>query len=270
MGTQKLNSNAVEKALRILMAFCPRNSEMGTVDLSRKTGFHIATVNRILQTLARNRFLSQNPLTRKFSLGPSVFDLGEAAIESLSDNLLHKVLPYLNELCERVRETVVLELISGASGIVAYVVQGKQTLGIRAHIGGRLPTHAAAGAKAIIAFSSPEMRESVLSKNLRRVTDNTITDPAQLRRHLEKIRKQGVSFCEEEIDMGVNAIGIPLFNHKHQPEAAIVVVGPSTRVKCHVKSPMVAELRKTASMIAVQLFHQRPNDQNGILGPVSS
>ena len=81
MEKQKLNSNAVEKALCILMAFYPRNSEMGTVDLSRKTGFHIATVNRILQILARNRFLSQNPLTRKFNLGPSVFALGEAAID---------------------------------------------------------------------------------------------------------------------------------------------------------------------------------------------
>ena len=127
--TQKLNSNAIEKALRILMAFYPRNSEMGTVDLSRKTGFHIATVNRILQILARNRFLSQNPLTRKFNLGPSVFALGEAAIESLSDNLLHKALPHLNELCERVRETVVLELISGAGSIVAYVAQGSRPWG---------------------------------------------------------------------------------------------------------------------------------------------
>jgi len=270
MEKNRLNSNAVEKALRILMAFYPQNSEMGTVDLAQKTGFHTATVNRILRILAQNSFLYQNPLTRKFNLGSSVFALGEAAIESLSDNLLHKALPYLNELCERVRETVVLELISGAGSIVAYVAQGKQTLGIRANIGGRLPTHAAAGAKAIIAFSSQEIRENFLNKSLRRFTGNTITDPAELRRQFEKIRKQGVSFCEEEIDIGVNAVGVPIFNHKDKPEAAIVVVGPSTRVKCNVKSPMVAELRKTASTIAAQLFHQKSIGKNGKPGPANS
>ena len=260
MEKHRLNSNAVEKALRILMAFYPQNSEMGTVDLARKTGFHTATVNRILRILAQNSFLYQNPLTRKFNLGSSVFALGEAAIESLSDNLLHKALPYLNELCERVRETVVLELISGESGIVAYVAQGKQTLGIRANIGSRLPTHAAAGAKAIIAFSTPKMTENFLKKNLRRFTHKTITDPDKLRGHLQKIRKQGVSFCREEIDLGVNAVGVPIFNHKNKPEAAVVVVGPSQRVKCNVKSPMVAEIHKTASAIAAQLFHRDSTD----------
>ncbi len=260
MNKNGLNLNAIEKALRILMAFYPRNAERGTVDLSRQTGFHPATVNRILQILARNRFLYQNPLTRKFNLGPSMFALGETAIESLNDNLLHKALPYLNELCERVRETVVLEVMSGGSALAAYVAQGKQTLGIRANIGGRLPMHAAAGAKAIIAFSSQEIQESLLNRSLRRFTDKTITDPATLRRHLEKIRKRGVSFCEEEADVGVNAIGVPVFDHKNKPVAAVVVVGPSTRVKCNVESPVVAELRKTASTITAQLFHHRSID----------
>ena len=269
MEKPKLNSNAIEKALRILMAFYPRNSEMGTVSLSRKTGFHIATVNRILQTLARHRFLFQNPSTRKFNLGPSVFALGEAAIESLSDNILRQALPYLNELCEKLRETVVLEVISGDIGIAAYVVQGKQTLGIRANIGSRLPTHAAAGAKAIIAFSTEGVIESFLKSSLRRFTHKTITDPEKLRGELQKIRKQRVSFCREEIDPAVNAIGVPIFNHKNRPEAAVVVVGPSQRVKCNVKSPMVAEIQKTASMITAQLFHREFDGFTNTRGPAN-
>jgi DNA-binding IclR family transcriptional regulator len=63
-----------------------------------------------------------------------------------------------------VRETVILEVISGENGIVVYAAQGKQTIGIRANIGSRLPTHAAAGAKAIIAFSSPETVDAFLKK----------------------------------------------------------------------------------------------------------
>ena len=76
--------NAIEKAVSILMAFKTNGSEMGTVALSQKTGFHTATVNRILQNLTRKRFIQQNPLTRKFSPGPSIVSLGQVAIESLS------------------------------------------------------------------------------------------------------------------------------------------------------------------------------------------
>jgi DNA-binding IclR family transcriptional regulator len=253
MEKNRLNSNAVEKALRILMAFYPQNSEMGTVDLTRKTGFHTATVNRILRILAQNRFLYQNPLTRKFNLGPSVFALGEASIKSLSDNVLHKALPYLNELCERVRETVILELISGSSSIVAYVAQGKQTLGIRANIGSRLPTHAAAGSKAIIAFSAPETWDSFLNKKMTCFTKRTIMDPEKLKRELRKIRKEGVAFTREEIDEGVNAIGVPILSYKNQPAGAVVVVGPSSRIKCHLGSPLVAELKKTVSAMCAHL-----------------
>lgn len=250
MDKNRLNSNAIEKALCILMAFYPQNSEMGTVELSRKMGFHPATVNRILQILARNRFLFQNPLSRKFNLGPSVFALGEAAIESLNDNLLHKALPYLDELCEKVRETVVLEVISGENGIVVYVAQGKQTIGIRANIGSRLPIHAAAGAKAIIAFSSPETVDAFLKKRMRHFTKKTITNPQKLKLELEKIRKEGVAFTREEIDVGVNAIGAPILNYKNQPLGAVVIVGPCSRIKCNKRSPLVSVLKETVSAIS--------------------
>ena len=248
-----MSLNAIEKALRILLAFYPRNSEMGTVDLSRKTGFHIATVNRILRILARNHFLYQNPLSRKFNLGPSVFALGEAAIESLTDNLLPKALPYVSELCEKVRETVVLEVISGEIDTIVYVAQGKQTLGIRASIGSRMPTHAAAGAKAIIAFSSPKTIDAFLKKKMQRFTKNTITDPRKLKLEIEKIRKEGVAFTREEMDIGVHAIGAPILNYRNQPVGAVVIVGPCSRIKCNKRSPLVSVLKETVSAISAYI-----------------
>lgn len=75
------------------------------------------------------------------------------------------------------------------------------------------------------------------------------------RRDLEKIKKQGIGFCQEEIDIGINAIGVPIFNHKNEPAASIVTIGPSPRIQCKIKSPIVAELRKAAFEIAAQLFH---------------
>jgi DNA-binding IclR family transcriptional regulator len=84
-------------------------------------------------------------------------------------------------------------------------------------------------------------------------TKRTITDPEKLKRELRKIRKEGVAFTREEIDEGVNAIGVPILSYKNQPAGAVVVVGPSSRIKCHLGSPLVAELKKTVSAMCAHL-----------------
>ena len=253
MKGKKSKPNAIEKALFILKAFYPRNAEMGTVEVSQKTGLEVPTVNRILKVLARNRFLHQNPLTKKFQLGPSILSLGEAARESLNNNLLRMAIPYLDELCHNVSETVVLEVLLGESGIAAYVVQGRQTISIRASVGTRLPTHAAAGSKAILAFSSPETVKGFLERKLSRFTDTTITKPEKLLLEIETIRKEGVAYSREEIDVGVNAIAMPILTYEKLPVAAVTVVGPSTRVLCNKESSVVAELSKTVAIISAHL-----------------
>jgi DNA-binding IclR family transcriptional regulator len=249
-------SNAVEKALEILMAFSPTNLELGTTDLNRITGFHLATVSRTIQLLTRKGFLQQNPLTRKFRLGLSIFSLGQTAMESVSDGLTNVALPVLGELGKKLGETVVIEMVSGGKGIIASVVQGAKASSIRGHVGGRVAVHAGAGTKTILAYSKQEVVEDILKNKLARLTYKTITDPEKFRRHLERIRKKGVGFCQEEIDIGINAVGVPIFNHKNEPAGSAVVIGPSPRIKCNVKSPLVAELRKAASEIEALLFHQ--------------
>ncbi len=248
--------NAVEKALEILMAFSPTNLELGTTDLKRITGFHVATVSRTIQLLTRKGFLQQNPLTRKFRLGLSIFSLGQTAMESVSEGLTNVAMPVLGELGKKLGETVVIEMVSGSKGIITHVVQGSKASSIRGHIGGRVAIHAGAGTKTILAYSKQEVVEDILKNKLARLTHKTITDPKKFRRHIEKIKKQRVGFCQEEIDIGINAIGIPIFNHKNEPAGSVVVIGPSPRIKCEVKSPIVAELRKATSEIEAQLFHQ--------------
>ena len=255
MEHKNAKPTAIEKALDILLAFTPNNPDMGTVELSQKTGFHTATVNRTLKALTGKKFLYKNPITRKFSLGPAIFALGEAVLESVRGNLLPVAIPYIRELSQNLRETVVLEVLLGMSGIIAYVEQGDHTLNIRADIGGRVPTHASAGSKAIIAFSEQETVERFLKKKLERFTKTTITDPEKLRMQFKKIREDGVAFTKEEMNLGVNAIGGPVFNYENRPVAAIVVVGPASRVKCNKKSPMVAQLKETAFKISANLFH---------------
>jgi DNA-binding IclR family transcriptional regulator len=82
----------------ILMAFSSQGEEMGTVELSHKLGLHPATVSRLLQILRKKGFLDQIEGTRKFTFGPSLFELGKIIFRSIHPNLLSIAIPYLVSL----------------------------------------------------------------------------------------------------------------------------------------------------------------------------
>jgi IclR family KDG regulon transcriptional repressor len=250
-------TSSIEKALAILMEFTRSSHEMGTVELSQNLGFHAATVSRILQILKQKGFLQLNKRTRKFTLGPSTFELGKTIFRSFSGNLLNIAIPYLMDLCEEVGETVVLETISGKNPVVTYIVQGKRSLSVLPNIGDRVPIHVSPGAKAMIAFSGSKIIDGLLNKKMKSYTRYTITDRRTLKRQLNETKRLGVAFCREEMAIGVNAIGAPIFDHANRAVAAVVIAGLASRIKFDMESPLVMALRKTTRDISAQLFHQQ-------------
>jgi DNA-binding IclR family transcriptional regulator len=251
---QKFNS--IEKALTILSSFSPYNQEMGTIEISEKLGFHKATVSRILLNLARHSFLQQNPRTKKFMLGPYILKLARAINQSLHNNLVHIAKPYVDDLRDKLKEPVVLEVLSGKNTIIVYLAEGSRPVRLAGTVGDILPLHVAAGAKAILAYSSHDLRESLLEGELARFTPNTITDRNLLRGQFQEIRRQGFSFDAEEHDVGINAVGAPIFNSEEKAVAALVVAGPSQRITWGSGSKIVPLLKETAEKISAQLFHE--------------
>jgi DNA-binding IclR family transcriptional regulator len=241
--------------MEILLAFTPYNQEMGTVEISKKLGFHKATVSRILLTLIKYGFLQQNPQTKKFMLGPSITNLGWVANQFLNTNLVYIAKPYIDDLRNRLKETIVLEVLAGKGTVMVYIAEGPQPVRIAGTLGDGLPIHAAAGAKAILAFSPSEVRDNLFNGALLRFTPNTITNPEMFKRHLQDIRRQGFSFDNEEINVGINAIGAPIFNYEEKPVAAVVVAGPSPRVSWDSDSPIISPLKDTAAKISAQLHY---------------
>ena len=249
---------AVEKALDILIAFTPHNQEMGTVELSEKMGFHKSSTSRLLHVLARKEFLQQHPETKKFQLGPASMNLGLAIRKSLQSNLVHIAKPFMDELRDALNETIALEVFSGTNTILAGLSDGPHRINIAGNIGDILAVHAAAGAKAILAFSSSKVRDRILQEPLPRLTPNTVTDPSRLQEQFQNIIEHGISFDNEEHDIGTKAMGAPIFNYTGRPVAGIVVVGPSHRIKLEFDSPMAIHLKETAAAISSRLYYNGP------------
>lgn len=256
MNTNKNQPNAIEKALDILSAFTPHNPEMGTQQISTKLGLHKATASRILLILTRKGYLRQNPENKKFRLDRRALDLGRAVMNSLHDNLVMIAKPHIDRLRELLNETVTFEYLFGETTIMLYIAEGQRRHRIAGDVGDRLPIHATACAKAILAFSEPDVVESLLGDELefQTMTPNTITTIDQLHAQLAEARRLGYAYDNEEIDIGISAIGFPVFDHTDTPVAALAIVGPSHRIDPVENKDIVNLGHQTARKISALLL----------------
>ena len=256
MKTTAPTHSAVEKALKILLEFTPHNQALGTVDLSEKLDLHKSTVNRLLHVLNRFDFLEQDPRTKKFSLGKAAGEIGKAHNRSKDKHLIAAARPHIDDLRNRLQETVVLEVLSGNSTILAYVAEGPGPIYVREAVGERRPVHASAGGKLLLAFSSLETRTRHLSGNLPSMTPRTITDIDVLQVHLDKIQRQGYAIDNEEVHVGIRAVGAPVFSNKKDIIAAVVATGLVQKISLDQNSVHIAHVRAAAAWISSQLGNE--------------
>ena len=246
---------AVEKALAILTAFTPHNERIGSLALSRKLGYHPSTTSRLLKVLKKHGFVEQDPETKRFSLGRSNLFLAQAVIESLNTGLVALVRPYLDELRDRAKEGVGLEVWAGDTTTVAYMAPGPRIVRVSATPGAKMPVHVAVGARVIMAYLPAELQDDLLEGELRRYTPNTITDRRVLKRQLKEIRRKGIAFDRGELDQDVHAMAVPVFNYSKRPVAAAVIASPAYRMKPHLQGDTVPLLKETAAKISERLYY---------------
>jgi IclR family transcriptional regulator, KDG regulon repressor len=252
-------NGAIDKALTILTLFIPENLEMGTREISEKLGFHKATTSRILLTLTRRGFLQQDATTKMFKLGRSSLNLGQAVIEALRTGLVQLAKPYMDGLAADVQSSVVLEQLVNDKAIISDVAKGPRRIRVAGDVGDSVAINAAAGAKAMLAFSSPAVVERVIRRNseFQSLTPNTITRPDLFRRNLQDVRRNGYSLDNEEIDIGIKAIGVPIFDFRNTPVAALAVVFPAHRLGATIDPEILTKIKKTAEAISAAFFKMK-------------
>lgn len=226
---------------------------MGTVEIANSFAMNRSTVSRMLRVLKRQGFVRQNPENKKYALGPKINSLALAYRSSFISTVTEVARPVLDALRLTLDQTVVLETPATDHAMVAYVSEGLGPIRISARVGDRHAYHSAAGGKCLLAFSAEDRLQTVLSRDLPRLTANTITEPTEIQRELEKIRTAGFAFDNEENNEGICAFAVPLVDAEGLPVAAIVAAGPSHGVTWEKRTVFLKELRWAAEKISRML-----------------
>jgi IclR family acetate operon transcriptional repressor len=220
---------AVERSLGLLEKVVGAGGEIGVRELGQASGLPVGTTHRLLKALVKQGFVSHNPSTRRYGVGPTALAL--AAKIGSSRSLTQLAQPYLQKLVELTGESANLAALDGEGIIYLAHVEAARTVRMFTKVGNRVPLHATGTGKAILASMPLEKRRVLLAgQRLKRYTPNTITDRRVLEAELEAIRERGYAIDAGELEEGVHCIAVPVRDHGAEVTASISVSGPSSRL----------------------------------------
>jgi IclR family acetate operon transcriptional repressor len=243
MTTQTVR--AVERAIDVLDVIKTSGGAAGVSEISQEVGLAKSTVHRILVALSNKGVVHKDGDTELYSFGHKVFEFAFAA--SQYQDIVSLVIPYLEELRDRLDETAALALKIGLKYIYVAQVPSLHEYRVNPVLGIQYPLHWSGTGKAILAFVSDDELEKCLGVvPFLRSTARTVADPAMLLEQLKEIRRVGYSISFGERSEGAAAIASPIRDRRGLAQAAISIVGPELRFRQMDPSAMgkvVAEVR---------------------------
>ncbi len=221
-------STTVTKAMSIVDILADKAEVgIGLNELSLKIGMPKSSTHRYMATLLSVGLAEKNGEDR-FRLGSKVIELAGSFLAN--SDLRSASQSTMDELAEKTGETIHLAVPSGTGIVYIAKIESKHALGMSSHIGTRLPMYCTSLGKAILAFSSPDLLNSVLSETLEARTPKTITSPEELKTELVSVFSQGFALDNEENEPGICCVGAPIIDYSGKAIAAISISGPRERM----------------------------------------
>jgi DNA-binding IclR family transcriptional regulator len=230
----------------VLHAFTVEDTTLTFTELQRRTGLAKASLHRLLGDLVGARLLDRQ--RNRYRLSGMLFELGMRA--SVQRRLIEVAVPYLQTLCERTHETAHLGVREGDEVVYLSKIGGHRQADVPSRLGGRMPLHATAIGKVLLANVPAAERERLVNRRLRRLTPRTITAPGILDRQLVAAREQGVAYEFEESTIGIGCVAAPVLAADHRAIAAVSITGPLARFD---PARQVSAVKNAAGGIAAAL-----------------
>ena len=174
---------------------------------------------------------------KHYWLGHGALNVGHAY--AASTRLPRLLQPALDALCERTRESASLAVLHDDVAVIAARSTARRTLRIGLGVGSHLPLYCSAAGRALLAPLPGARAEALMgSVPLARLTPRTVVDVGRLRKLLQEVTQRGYAVCDEEIELGVRSIAVPLVDRAGATVAAMTI---STRAERMTLGEMVAE-----------------------------
>jgi len=211
---------ALEKGLAVIQALGAAASAQTLSEVARRTGLTRAAARRYLLTLARLGYVQIDG--RTFVLTPLVLRLGYAYFSTAP--LPRLAQPLLERIGERTREVASLVVLDGAEVLFLAQSSRRRIVSAASGVGSRIPAYCAAAGRVLLA-ARPEGEVERLLRTLRptRLTPKTKTSIREILAEVAKARQIGYAISDEELELGLRAIAVPVRDARGEVRVALAV-----------------------------------------------
>ncbi|MHA4866529.1 IclR family transcriptional regulator domain-containing protein [Duganella sp. PWIR1] len=242
---------SLARGLAVLRAFSDARKPQTIASVSQKTGIPRAAVRRCLHTLRELGYVDAE--LNNFSLRPKVLTLGYSYLSSTP--LTVSAQPYLNNISRALNESSSLAVLE--DGEVLYVARAatSRVMSVALNTGSRLPAYCTSLGRVMLAHLPADELDAYLEHTrLRPMTVNTVVNPKRLREILAGVRRDGYAINDEELELGLRSIAVPVRGASGTVLAALNVGAQAARVSVQqLQHEFLPVLQRGAQELSVLL-----------------
>lgn len=222
---------AVGFSVKVIEVLAESNTPIGISEISRRTDINKNMVSRILNTLEEENWVQCDD---KFGYNLTLLPFCLSSKVVSRTTLANVGVPLLQKFWKEYGESTYLGILHEDEVLYLTHFDSIKKVRVAGVVGGSYPLYCTGPGKALLAFSGDDYIENYLDgRELKKYTQNTITDRFELKKELETIRKRGYSLDNEEYGHGIICMSAPIFDHTR---TAIGVIGCSlSTVYCSVE-----------------------------------
>ena len=221
-------------------------------DICQQVEMPKPTVFRILQSLLDIGYVEQDSDTQQYALTQKFLTFAKSSLGS--QDVVEIAREYMITLNQKFGETVNLARYMGNEVVYLHIIEAKHQFRFVDNIGDIASFHSTSIAKAIVAFLQDNELDNLFTDYIfTKYTKYTIQCFSQLKIDLEEIRESGVAYDREEGHEGVMCIGVPIFNNKYKPVAALSISIPKIRTKKSLIDQISKELARVGNQISLDM-----------------
>ena len=244
---------SLARGLAVIRAFSQQRQRLSIAQISLRTGISRAAVRRCLYTLGRLGYVGSDD-GRNFALRPRILALGHAYLSSAP--LASAAQPLLNQVSAAVHESCSMAILDGDD--IVYVARSSSSariMSIDLGIGSRLPAFCTSMGRVLLGgLTAPELNDFLKRLVATPFTNRTLVAKDRLRDTIAAARAAGYALVDQELEIGLRSMAVPVVDASGRPAAAINVSTQAARVPLgDMEKRFLPALRAAATELSLLL-----------------
>lgn len=227
---------SLERGLAVMEILAANPAGLTLTETAEKAGLTRAGARRFLLTLVATGYAVQ--AGRNFSLSPRL--LAQARIWLHGVPLWTFAEPFMRETAAKLHESCSAAILSGEDMVYVARVPGPRIIAVDLQVGAHLPAHCTAMGRVLLSGLGESDLETFLARaTITQRTPKTTVDRTRLSGIIAQVRNDDFAIVDEELEIGLRSIAVPL---RDRSNAIIAAINVSTQTQRHTPADMEAEI----------------------------